>query len=58
MIVARGDNAPSCLPPDHNPKKPGLRLPPLSCDSHFHVFGPRHVFPFAADRTFTPQDAP
>jgi predicted TIM-barrel fold metal-dependent hydrolase len=58
MIVARGDNALACLPPDRNPKKPSLRLPPLSCDSHFHVFGPRHVFPFAADRTFTPQDAP
>jgi predicted TIM-barrel fold metal-dependent hydrolase len=57
MVVARGDNAPACLPPDPNPKKPGLVLPPLSCDSHFHVFGPRNVFSFAADRTFTPQDA-
>ena len=57
MTVARGDNAPACLPPDPNPKKPTLVLPPLSCDAHFHVFGPRHVFPFSADRTFTPQDA-
>lgn len=57
MTIARGDNAPACLPPDPNPKKPKLALPPLSCDSHFHVFGPHKVFPFAADRTFTPQDA-
>jgi predicted TIM-barrel fold metal-dependent hydrolase len=56
-MVARGDNAPACLPQDRNPKKPKLALPPLSCDSHFHVFGPRSAFPFAADRTFTPQDA-
>lgn len=58
MAIARGDNAPTCPPPDPHPKKPRLRLPPLSCDSHFHVFGPRNVFPFADDRTFTPQDAP
>lgn len=58
MTIARGDDAPPCPPPDPNPKKPRLRLPPLSCDAHFHVFGPRRVFPFAVDRTFTPQDAP
>lgn len=57
MPLARGDDAPACLPPDPNPKPPLLRLPPLSCDAHFHVFGPRHIFPFAPDRTFTPQDA-
>ncbi len=58
MNIARGDNAPSCPPQDRNPKKPRLRLPRLSCDAHFHVFGPRDIFPFAPDRTFTPQDAP
>lgn len=57
-MIARGDNAPACLPHDRNPKKPRLALPPLACDSHFHVFGPRRIFPFAADRTFTPEDAP
>jgi 2-pyrone-4,6-dicarboxylate lactonase len=36
-----------------------IRLPPGACDSHFHVFGPRNRFPFAADRTYTPPcDAP
>jgi len=49
--------APACPPPDRHPKKPKLTLPPLACDAHFHVFGPDAKFPFAADRTFTPEDA-
>jgi predicted TIM-barrel fold metal-dependent hydrolase len=58
MTILRGDNAPTCAPPDPNPKKPAITLPPLSCDAHFHVFGPRRVFRFADDRPYTPQDAP
>lgn len=37
-----------------NPGKPGLKLPPGACDTHFHVFGPQARFPFAADRSYTP----
>ncbi len=33
-------------------------LPQGACDSHCHVFGPAAEFPFAADRTYTPADAP
>jgi 2-pyrone-4,6-dicarboxylate lactonase len=41
------------------PSKPRLRLPPGACDAHFHVFGPRERFPFAAERSYTPAgDAP
>ena len=50
--------SPTCPPPDPHPKKPAFAPPPLSCDSHFHVFGPHRVFPYAADRPFTPHDAP
>ncbi|MGE0063137.1 MAG: amidohydrolase [Xanthobacteraceae bacterium] len=57
-MIARGDDAPACLPPDPDPRTPALTLPPLACDAHFHVFGPRAVFPFSPQRTFTPQDAP
>jgi 2-pyrone-4,6-dicarboxylate lactonase len=39
-------------------RKPTLNLPPLSCDAHCHVFGPAARFPFAANRTYTPEDAP
>lgn len=49
---------PTCPPPDPNPTKPRLALPPLACDSHFHIFGPAAKFPYAPDRAFTPHDAP
>jgi 2-pyrone-4,6-dicarboxylate lactonase len=48
----------SCLPPDPNPVKPALRLPPGACDAHCHVFGPAAKFAYAADRSYTPPDAP
>lgn len=42
-----------------SPGKPRLALPPLACDTHFHVFGPQARFPFSPDRSYTPQgDAP
>lgn len=41
-----------------SPRKPALRLPAGACDTHVHVFGPQRVYPFAADRPFTPADAP
>jgi 2-pyrone-4,6-dicarboxylate lactonase len=49
---------PTIPPPDPNPVKPRITLPPLSCDSHFHIFGPAGKFPYAPGRTFTPHDAP
>ena len=48
----------SCLPPDPNPIKPRLLLPAGACDSHCHVFGPANRFPYAAERSYTPPDAP
>ncbi|HET9473489.1 MAG TPA: amidohydrolase family protein [Steroidobacteraceae bacterium] len=48
----------TCLPPDPNPVKPRLALPPGACDAHCHVFGPALKFPYAADRSYTPPDAP
>ena len=38
--------------------KPRLALPPGACDAHCHVFGPAMKFPYAADRSYTPPDAP
>lgn len=35
-----------------------LQLPPGSCDTHVHVFGPAAAFPYASERNFTPVDAP
>jgi len=48
----------SCPPPDPHPVKPGMVLPPGACDAHCHVFGPAAKFPYAADRSYTPPDAP
>lgn len=47
-----------CLPPDPLPISPALRLPARTCDAHCHVFGPANEFPYAADRSYTPPDAP
>jgi 2-pyrone-4,6-dicarboxylate lactonase len=49
------DAQPSYLP---SPGRPRLALPAGACDAHVHVFGPQRVFPFAANRPFTPADAP
>lgn len=48
----------SCLPPHPHPSIPKARLPPGACDAHCHVFGPASTYPYAADRSYTPPDAP
>jgi 2-pyrone-4,6-dicarboxylate lactonase len=42
----------------HNPTEPKLKLPPGSCDAHFHVFGPKAKFPFDEKAPYRPADAP
>ena len=37
---------------------PGIAPPPLSCDTHAHIFGPAALYPFAADRDWTPPARP
>jgi 2-pyrone-4,6-dicarboxylate lactonase len=46
------------FPPDPNPKTPKLKAPPGSWDTHFHVWGPPHLFPYAERRNHTPPAAP
>jgi predicted TIM-barrel fold metal-dependent hydrolase len=46
------------FPPDPNPKKPRLKAPPGSWDTHFHVWGPPHLFPYTEKRRYTPPAAP
>lgn len=47
----------TCRGPDPDPRKPRFVLPPLACDAHW-VFGPVDKFPYAAERRYTPPDAP
>jgi 2-pyrone-4,6-dicarboxylate lactonase len=42
---------------DEHPSRPTFVLPKGSVDAHCHVFGPGDVFPFAAERKYTPCDA-
>lgn len=42
-----------------NPSAPSIALPAGATDCHCHVFGPADAFPYAPDRTYTPDaDAP
>lgn len=46
------------MPSDGRGTKPRYPVPPLACDAHCHVFGPADRFPYAAARTYTPEDKP
>jgi 2-pyrone-4,6-dicarboxylate lactonase len=39
------------------PRHPLFQPPPGAIDAHCHVFGPGNLFPFAAERKYTPCDA-
>ena len=58
MSAAGKNPLKSCLPPDPNPITPAYRMPAGACDAHCHVFGPASQYPYAADRSYTPPDAP
>jgi predicted TIM-barrel fold metal-dependent hydrolase len=50
--------APTCKAPDPNTRTPRYRPPADACDAHCHIFGPAERYPYAADRSYTPPDAP
>ena len=49
---------PTCRGPDPEIRAPAERLLPGTCDTHCHVFGPQDRYPYAANRAYTPPDAP
>jgi predicted TIM-barrel fold metal-dependent hydrolase len=51
-----GADAPVCAPPDFQPRKPHLTLPPLACDCHAHIMGPKARYAYAPARVYTPPD--
>jgi predicted TIM-barrel fold metal-dependent hydrolase len=44
--------------PDPAPRAPVFRAPPLTCDTHCHIFGPVDRYPYATTRPYTPPEAP
>jgi predicted TIM-barrel fold metal-dependent hydrolase len=50
------DGIRDCLPPDRNPKKPGITLPKGSIDTHVHVFV-RSRYEMNPDRGYNPPDS-
>lgn len=48
--------APTCAPPDFQPRAPRLKLPPNACDCHAHIMGPAARFAYAPERVYTPPD--
>jgi predicted TIM-barrel fold metal-dependent hydrolase len=49
------DEIRDCLPPDRNPRRPGITLPKGSVDTHVHVFEKR--YPLAPGRGYNPPDS-
>jgi predicted TIM-barrel fold metal-dependent hydrolase len=49
---------PTSMPPDPNPRRPTWTPPPGATDTHFHVLGPPHRFPFVETRRYNPPAAP
>ncbi len=46
-----------CLAPDPEPRSPRFDVPAGACDCHAHVLGPPEVYPYVADRSYTPPPA-
>jgi predicted TIM-barrel fold metal-dependent hydrolase len=57
QVCAEEKVIPTIAPPDPNPKMPEFKLPPKSCDTHTHIFGPASRYPFAPNRPYNPPEA-
>lgn len=53
---AVGAEAPTCAPPDFNTRKPRLKLPAHSCDTHAHIMGPGARYAYSPARVYSPPD--
>jgi predicted TIM-barrel fold metal-dependent hydrolase len=54
--TANNAGAPPCAPPDFHPRKPGITLPKLACDTHAHILGPIAQYAYSPARVYTPPD--
>jgi predicted TIM-barrel fold metal-dependent hydrolase len=58
-IMTNGNQqiAPYCQAPNPRPRSPNVAVPSGATDTHFHIFGPSALYPYAAKREYTPPDA-
>jgi predicted TIM-barrel fold metal-dependent hydrolase len=45
------------MAPDAQPRAPRTALPGGACDCHAHICGPATIYPYGAERIYTPPDA-
>ncbi|HEY3642113.1 MAG TPA: amidohydrolase family protein [Xanthobacteraceae bacterium] len=57
MAATDLSHAPLCVAPDAQPRAPDVALPGGACDCHAHICGPAAVYPYGAERIYTPPDA-
>ncbi|MEP6789951.1 MAG: amidohydrolase family protein [Ramlibacter sp.] len=50
----QAEATPDCAPPPRVAERPDAPLPPGTCDTHVHVFGPQSRYPLARGRNYTP----
>jgi predicted TIM-barrel fold metal-dependent hydrolase len=55
-MSATSPAVPDCDPPPRYPAQAARLLPPGTCDTHFHVFGPQSRYPMDARRNYTPHE--
>ena len=53
-LISRAPTIPGA---DPQTRKPGIELPPRSCDCHAHVFGPQNRYPYVQNAGYIPPDA-
>ena len=53
-----GKVIPMVAGPDPDTREPAFKLPPKSCDTHTHIFGPASLYPYVATRPYDAPDAP
>lgn len=57
MTNGSSQSAPYYRDPDPRPRTPRVAVPPGATDTHFHILGPAAVYPYVANREYTPPDA-
>jgi 2-pyrone-4,6-dicarboxylate lactonase len=57
-IVGSPRMVPDIPGPDPAPRVPTFKAPPLTCDTHCHIFGPVDRYPYTQARPYTPPEAP